>query len=257
MYIPADLPVCQPTCSFDVFLPTSHEHPHMPPSTGLYTRFIFCSAYTQAYAFLPAKINDLPVDSTTRLHTHTGTCSSACQFFFSLRFNLRTYLWTHMLVHVPKRPTYPKIYVPAHFDPFLQANYEDLPVDSTARPHTHRCNRFSSYLFILKLTFRQTTSTDLSTHILHYISTPPSHQFISLHVHFNFSRQCKSSGLPINSSAGPRTQRRTRKWTYHFILMAHFRLITKTYVSNQLVVYLSMDAPFPKTTCSFPCFHSG
>ena len=28
--------------------------------------------------------------------------------------------------------------------------------------------------------------------------------------------------------------------------MAHFRLITKTYVSNQLVVYLSMDAPFPQ-----------
>ena len=28
--------------------------------------------------------------------------------------------------------------------------------------------------------------------------------------------------------------------------MAHFRLITKTYMSNQLVVYLTMDAPFPQ-----------
>ena len=28
--------------------------------------------------------------------------------------------------------------------------------------------------------------------------------------------------------------------------MAHFRLITKTYVSNHLVVYLTMDAPFPQ-----------
>ena len=62
-------------------------------STGLYTRFIFCSTYTQAYsklslplhhdAFLPAKQSDLPVDSTTRLHAHRGTCSSAYQFFFS------------------------------------------------------------------------------------------------------------------------------------------------------------------------------
>ena len=83
MHIPADLPVYQTTCSFDVFLPTNHEHPPVPPSTGLYTRFIFCSTYTQAYVFLPAKQNDLPVNSTTRLHTHTGTCSSVCQFFFS------------------------------------------------------------------------------------------------------------------------------------------------------------------------------
>ena len=31
-----------------------------------------------------------------------------------------------------------------------------------------------------------------------------------------------------------------------FILMVQWRVITKTYVSNQLVVYLSMDAPFPQ-----------
>ena len=128
------------------------------------------------------------------------------------------------------------------------------------------------YLLILILSFRQTTKTYWSTQpratvfhptcsfwslhsdrpliptcpLTYYTTYPPPHQIISLHVHFNFSRQCRSSGLPINSSAGPRTQRRTRKWTYLFILMAHFRLITKTYVSNQLVVYLSMDAPFPQ-----------
>ena len=146
------------------------------------------------------------------------------------------------------RPSYPKIYVPAHFDSFLQVNHEDLLVDSTARPHTYRCNRFSSHLFILKLSFRLTIYTDLSTHLLYYIftPTPPSPKFISLYAYLNFSRQGKSSGLPINSSAGPRNHKRTRKWTYLFILMAHFRLITKTYVSNQLVVYLSMDAPFPQ-----------
>ena len=118
MYIPADLPVCQPTCSFDVFLPTSHEHPHMPPSTGLYTRFTFCSMYTQAYsklsvplhydAFLPAKQSDLPVDSTTRLNAHRSTCSSAYQFFFPFRFNLCTYLRTHLLVIVPTDLRTPK-----------------------------------------------------------------------------------------------------------------------------------------------------
>ena len=91
----------------------------VPPSTGLYTRFIFCSLYTQAYsklslplhydAFLPAKQSDLPVDSTTRLHTHRGTCSSAYQFFFfPLLFNLRTYLRTHLLVHVPRDLPTPK-----------------------------------------------------------------------------------------------------------------------------------------------------
>ena len=103
------------------------------------------------------------------------------------------------------RPTYPKINTPAHFDPFLQVNHEDLLVDSTARPHTHRCNRFSSQLFILKLSFRLTINTDLSTHLLYYISTPtpPSPRFINLYTHLNFSRQGKSSGLPVNSFAGP------------------------------------------------------
>ena len=129
MYIPADLPVCQPTCSFDVFLPTSHEHPHMPPSTGLYTRYIFCSAYTQAYVFLPAKINDLPVDSTTRLHTHTGTCSSACQFFFL--FGLTCALTCELICW----SMYPK----------------DLPTPKYM------------YLLILILSFRLTTKTYRST----------------------------------------------------------------------------------------------
>ena len=88
------------------------------------------------------------------------------------------------------RPTYSKIYVPAHFDPFLQANHEDLPVDSTARPHTHRCNRFSSYLFILKLSFRLTTNTDLSTHLLYYIFSPtPSLTPVHQSTKFRLARQ--------------------------------------------------------------------
>ena len=88
------------------------------------------------------------------------------------------------------RPTYPKINVPAHFDPFLQANHEDLPVDSTARPHTHRWNRFSFYLFILKLSFRQTTNTDLSTHLLYYISAPtPSLTPVHRSTKFRLARQ--------------------------------------------------------------------
>ena len=31
-----------------------------------------------------------------------------------------------------------------------------------------------------------------------------------------------------------------------FILMVQWRVLTKTYVSNQLEVYLSMNAPFPQ-----------
>ena len=75
------------------------------------------------------------------------------------------------------RRTYPNINVHVHFDAFLPAKHEDLPVDSTAHPHTHRCNRLSSYLFILKLSFRLTTNTYLSTHLQYYISTvpPPLH----------------------------------------------------------------------------------
>ena len=149
------------------------------------------------FSFQLSKMTYLSTQLLVYIPTQAPVHQSASSFS-PLRFNLRTYLWTHLLVQVPKRPTYPKIYVPAHFDPFLQANHEDLPVDSTARPHTHRCNRFSSYLFILKLTFRLTTNADLSTHLFYYISTPtpPSHQFINLHVHFNFSRQRKILGFP-------------------------------------------------------------
>ena len=76
-------------------------------STGQYTRFTFCSTYTQAYsklclplhydAFLPAKQSDLPVDSTTRLHAHRGTCSSAYQFFFFSPFGLKCTLTCELI----------------------------------------------------------------------------------------------------------------------------------------------------------------
>ena len=168
-------------------------------------------------------------------------CSSAVHFFF--RFNMHTYLWTLRLVHIPTELPYPPKNVAVHFDAFLPANHKNLPVDSTARPHTHGCNRFSPYLFILKLSFRLTTNTYLSI-ILHIHPRPP--QFTKLHVHLNFSIQAQNARLPDNSSAGLRTHRPTRKWIYMFILMVEWRVITKTYVSNQLVVYLSMDVPFPQ-----------
>ena len=245
MYIPADLPVCQPTCSFDVFLPINHEHPPMPPSTGLYTRYIFCSAYTQAYAFLPAKINDLPVDSTTRLHTHRHLFISLPVCLFFLRINLCTYLWTHMLVHVPKRPTYPKC----------------------------------TYLLILILSFRQTRKTYRSTQPRVHIPIDatvfhPTCSFWGLHSDKPLIPTCP---LTCYTTYPPPPLPHTSSSVYMFILtflvsvkvqacpsthllvrvprdvpeneptlMAPFRLITKTYVSNQLVVYLSMDAPFPQ-----------
>ena len=108
------------------------------------------------------------------------------------------------------RRTYPNINVPVHLDAFLPAKHEDLPVDSTAHPHTHRCNRLSSYLFILKLSFRLTTNTYLSTHLRYYISTvlpppstpPPLHfsltQFINLHAQLNIFLQAKNARLPVS-----------------------------------------------------------
>ena len=143
------------------------------------------------------------------------------------------------------RAIYRKIDLAVHFDAFLPANHKNLPVDSTARPHTHGCNRFSTYLFILKLSFRLTTNTYLPI-ILHIHSPPPPPplQFTKLHDHLNFSVQAINARLPDKSSAG--YHRPTRKWIYMFILMVQWRVITKTYVSNQLVVYLSMDVPFPQ-----------
>ena len=125
------------------------------------------------------------------------------------------------------RRTYPNINVPVHFDAFLPAKHQDLPVDLTAHPHTHRCNRLSSYLFILKLSFRLTTNTYLSTHLQYYISTvppplhappstpPPPHfsltRFINLQAQLNIFLQAKNARLPVSSYAGLRTHRSTRK----------------------------------------------
>ena len=93
----------------------------------------------QLFLYMPTEVSVhhlfifLPV-----YHAHLPANSSACPH-------------TH-------RATYPKLNVAAHFDAFLPANHENLPVDSTARPHTHGCNRFSFYLFILKLSFRLHTT---------------------------------------------------------------------------------------------------
>ena len=154
----------------------------------------------QLFLYMPTEVSVhhlfifLPV-----YHAHLPANSSACPH-------------TH-------RATYPKLNVAAHFDAFLPANHENLPVDSTARPHTHGCNRFSFYLFILKLSFRLTANTYLPTHLRHYISTaplpPPPHthtlppQFTKLHAHFHFSVQAQNERLPDNSSSG--YHRPTRK----------------------------------------------
>ena len=112
----------------------------------------------QLFLYMPTEVSVhhlfifLPV-----YHAHLPANSSACPH-------------TH-------RATYPRLNVAAHFDAFLPANHENLPVDSTAHPHTHGCNRFSFYLFILKLSFRLTANTYLPTHLRHYVSTatPPPH----------------------------------------------------------------------------------
>ena len=148
------------------------------------------------------------------------------------------------------RATYPKINVTVHFEDFLPANHEDLPVDSTARPHTHRCNRFSSYLFILNLSFRLTTNIYLP--IILPIPPPPRPppppppQQFTKHAHFNFSYQAKIARLPDNSSPDLRTHRPTRKLIYMFVLMVQWRVLTKIFVSNQLEVYPVHGCLFPQ-----------
>ena len=74
----------------------------------------------------------------------------------------------------------------------------------------------------------------------------PPPQFINLHLHFNISIQAKNARIPVNSSAGLHTRRPTRKWIlYLSILMLHLWQMAKTYMSNQLLVCMCMDAPFP------------
>ena len=60
--------------------------------------------------------------------------------------------------------------------------------------------------------------------------------------------------LSVNSSAGLRTDRPTRKWTYLLILML-LAVTMKTYLPIQLSTCPKMH-PFKNSPCSFLCIHT-
>ena len=101
MYIPADLPVRQPTCSSDVSLLTDHEEPP-EPFLAVYIADSSSDLRPHPDAFFPANQNELPVDSTTRLHAHRGICSAAYLF----KFNMHAYLCVdaHRVTDLEKIP---------------------------------------------------------------------------------------------------------------------------------------------------------
>ena len=117
---------------------------------------LYWSTYPQTYpkvnqpvylnAFLPANHKDLPVTSTTHLHTNRFTCSSPYLFFLILPFQqtANTYLSSHLLFYIST----------------------ELPIHSTTHSSTYLV---ISIIFSIWLNMH----TYLSTHLLVCILTDP------------------------------------------------------------------------------------
>ena len=137
MYIPADLPVCQPTCSFDVYLTTNHEH-----NLQLTMNTHPC----------PLLLVYIP-DSSSVLRTHKP--------MLSFQLSKMTYLSTQLLVYIP---TQAPVYQPASsFFPFgLTCALTCELICWSMYPKDLPTPKYM-YLLILILSFRQTTKTYRST----------------------------------------------------------------------------------------------
>ncbi len=104
---------------------------------------------------------------------------------------------------------YPKIKLPVYLHASLLSNHKDLPVTTTTCVHAHRSTRSLPYLFILIISFRQTICTYLPlaccskySEIYLFINQPFNLCVFHLALHAHLS---------VNSSAGLRTDRPTRK----------------------------------------------
>ena len=149
---------------------------------------------------------------STGVPVHHYTCS-AYLFLFGITstINFQLIYWgTYTQI-------YPKIKLPVYLHASLLSNHKDLPVTTTTCIHAHRSTHSLPYLFILIISFRQTICTYLplaccSKYSEIYLFHQSTVQFVffllALHAH-----------LSVNSSAGLRTDRPTRKRMYLLILM--------------------------------------
>ncbi len=104
---------------------------------------------------------------------------------------------------------YPKIKLPVYLHASLLSNHKDLPVTTTTCVHAHRSTRSLPYLFILIISFRQTICTYLP------LACCSKYSEIYLFINQPFSlcvfQLALRAHLSVNSSAGLRTDRPTRK----------------------------------------------
>ena len=164
---------------------------------------------------------------STDVPVHHYTCS-VYLFLFGITWTMtfRLIYWgTYTQIH-------PKIFLPVYLLASLLSNHKDLPVTTTTCVHAHRSTRSLPYLFILIISFRQNVCTYLSSHLFSKYSQ--IYPFINQPVPFVCVFQLAlHAHLSVNSSAGLRTDRTTRKWMYLLILML-LAITMKTHLPIQL-----------------------
>ena len=135
LYLPIDVPVHYPTCSFWLF--------HSDKPFVLTCPLTCCSKYSQIYPFINQLVPFVCVCHLT-LHAHLSVnpdmnvpVNSGYDLFknspHSFRITYMIYPSTQLLLYI-----YPDLLgnnLPLCHDAFLPANHEDLSVDSTTRLH--------------------------------------------------------------------------------------------------------------------------
>ena len=128
VYMPIDLPVHYPTCSFWLF--------HSDKPFVLTCPLACCSKYSQIYLFLNQPVQFVCVFHMA-LHAHLSVNSSA-----GLPTDRPTRKWMYLLILMQLDTqtylsTYRPVYIPTdhvHLDPSFPVNQEDLPLHSPPSP---------------------------------------------------------------------------------------------------------------------------
>ena len=154
VYLPIDVPVHDPTCSFSYF---HSEKPLLTHPLNSFSTYSWISAFinppVQFIIFLLANTYTLSVNWSTGLHTsdppeNKPTCSSWCYFLLA-NHEGRSVTW---------------YFTPSQWGWFHQSEWPQR-----SRYLSNRCTHSSTYLFILTLSFQITAKICLSTHLMFYI----------------------------------------------------------------------------------------
>ena len=189
------------------------------------------------HTFIPINHLDLPIHGSafyksTDVPVHHYTCPVHFLFFgITCTMTFQHIYWgTYPQIH-------PKINLPFYLHASLSSNHKDLPVTKTTCAYVHTCTHSWHYLFILS--FWLTAEIYPSMFLLVYMSATgvPVHHYTCSVCFFFFWHKWHAQWPFIYWGTYPQIHPKINLPVY---LHASLCLTTKTYLSPQLLVYMSI-----------------